>query len=95
MVIAGKSNNSGKLTIAEDVNYTPEFLAQTLNHPAKVMKQALTEFTRLKMIETDQGLIRLANWEKYQSSMKMEIIREYNRTAKQKQRAQEKQAKVS
>jgi predicted phage replisome organizer len=95
MVIAGKSNNHGKLTIAQDLNYTPEILAQKLNHPIKVMNQALAEFTKLKMIEIDQGVIRLANWEKYQSSVKMEVIREYNREAKQKQRALEKQAKVS
>ena len=95
LVCAGKANNEGKLTITDTVPITPESLSKTTPWPLKFIKTVLKELEILKMIEVDQGVIRIANWEKYQSAKKMQDIREYNRLAKQRQRERHKSARRS
>jgi predicted phage replisome organizer len=95
LVCAGKANNEGKLTITDAVPITPESLSKTTPWPLKVIKTVLKELEILKMIEIDQGVIRIANWDKYQSAKKMQDIHEYKRLAKQRQRERYKTARRS
>lgn len=87
MCIAGDANADGEVVIAQDMPYTDEMLASEMREPLEIVKEALAIFERFKMIVRTDGVIKLANWEKYQSVDRMAEIREYNRLAQQRSRA--------
>ena len=95
MCIAGDANADGEVVIAQDVPYTEEMLASETREPLEIVKEALAIFERFRMIVRTDGVIKLANWEKYQSVDRMAEIREYNRLARQRSRASRSSEKVN
>lgn len=79
LLLAGNVNDGGAIYITEDKPYDLESLAGELRRPEALVKKALEVFEGYGMIERENGIIYLTSWEKYQSSEKLEIIKEQNR----------------
>lgn len=93
---AGKTNNGGLVYFKEDIPYTEEMLATVFNKPLVTVRLALKVFEQFGMIEiTDASEILIRNWEKHQNITGLDQIREYNRIAKRKQRARQKELLLS
>lgn len=93
LILAGQLNNGGEIYFMEGVPFTEEQLAYHLERPREQLALALRTFEAYGMIEINDGIISICNWEKYQSVDRLSEIREYNRQAKQRQRAKEKESK--
>jgi predicted phage replisome organizer len=79
LCLAGKTNASGYIYLAERMPYSDEMLATLLCRPINTVRLALTTFERFRMIEINQEGIYLLNWQKHQSIDKLEQIREQNK----------------
>lgn len=90
LVLAGKTNNQGLVYFSSEKPYTNKTLAAVLVKPVKIVAEAITLFQELKMIEIQDGYIKILNWEEYQNLAKLDVLRENGREAKRRQR--EKQA---
>lgn len=90
LTMAGRCNSSGMIFLTENIPYTPKMLADELDFEENTVILALNALEQLNMIVTDNGFFTIAGWEEYQSTEKLAEIREYNRLAKQKQRAKQK-----
>lgn len=92
ITLAGHCNCGGKVFFLEDIPYTPKTLAKEATMEENVIQLALDSFKLLKMIEIDEdGFIYILNWAEYQSEDKLSELREYNRLAKQRSRARQKE----
>ena len=92
---AGKTNDGGLVYLKENIPYTDEILATVFNKPIATIRLAMQTFKNLGMVElTSEHQILITNWEKHQNIEGMEQIRTYNRLAKQKQRAKERELKL-
>lgn len=79
ITLAGKTNDSGYIYIAENMPYTDEMLSVIMNKPLNTIRLALDTFIKLGMLENDVKGIYLVNFEKHQSLDKLEKIKEQNR----------------
>lgn len=86
LCLAGNTNDTGLVYFAENVPYTSEMLSVELIHPIQRIEEALRVFQKYRMIEVQNKVISIVNWEKYQSLAKLDAIREVNRKAKRRQR---------
>ena len=91
ITLAGKTNDSGYVYIAENMPYTDEMLSVVMNKPLNTIRLALDTFIKLGMIENDVKGIYLLNFEKHQSLDKLAEIREQTRRRVAKFREKEKQ----
>jgi predicted phage replisome organizer len=85
--LAGRCNAGGMIHLTRDIPYTPKMLADELDFEENTVTLALKALENLGMISLDPLVI--TNWEEYQSTEKLDQIREQNRLRKQKQRALE------
>jgi len=85
--LAGRCNAGGMIHLTRDIPYTTKMLADELDFEENTVVLALKALEGLGMISQDP--LSVTNWEEYQSTDKMEQIREQNRLRKQKQRALE------
>lgn len=90
LTMAGRCNSSGMIFLTENIPYTPKMLADELDFEENTVILALNALEQLNMIVTDNGFFSIAGWEEYQSTDRLAEIREYNRLAKQKERARKK-----
>lgn len=91
LTLAGKCNAGGFIFLTEKIPYTPEMLSHTFRRPLNTVKLALKTLTELEMIEfSDEGFLKIANWEKHQNIEGLEKIREQNRLRQAKYRAKQK-----
>ena len=90
MCLAGNVNDSGFVYFTKEIPYTDQMLAAQFNRPLTTVQLALKTFEQFGMIEVVDNVLRISNWEKYQSVDRLAEIREYNRIAKQKSRAKQK-----
>lgn len=90
LTLAGKHNEQGYIMLSENLPYNEEMLANEFNRSLNTVRLALQTFTMLGMIEYDDGILKVANWEKHQNIEGLEKIREQNRLRKQKQREKQK-----
>jgi len=95
LLVGGESNADGCLMVAGEVPYDAKVLAMYLGYPVALMKKALNEFLQQDMITIEDKVIRIKNWEKYQSTKKMAKIREDNNNVQKAKRIREKIAKSS
>ena len=79
LCLAGNLNESGQLIITKDVPYTEEMLSNEFRKPINTIRMALGVFEKYGMIEIFDDIMRVSNWEKYQSEDKLREIREKNR----------------
>ena len=92
LATAGKCNAGGMIFITERVPFTEEDLADEFDFDVNMIRLALKAFEELDMITTSpEGFINVIGWEEYQNIDRLTEIREYNRLAKQKSRAKQKQ----
>jgi predicted phage replisome organizer len=90
MCLAGNINDSGFVYFTKEIPYTDQMLSAQFNRPLTTVQLALKTFEQFGMIEVIDNVLRISNWEKYQSVDRLAEIREYNRIAKQKSRAKQK-----
>lgn len=91
LCMAGRENNNGVFVMAGTrMAYTEEMLAAIFRRPINTVRMALNVFEAYGMIEIQDGVISVTNWDKHQNIDGMEKIREKNRLRKQKQREQQK-----
>lgn len=79
LCLAGSCNENGLLTIGKEFPYTDEMLANAFNFDVGTIQRALAVFMKLNMIEVVDDVYLVSNWEKYQSTDKLEKLREKNR----------------
>ena len=90
LTMAGRCNSGGMIFLTENIPYTPKMLADELDFEESTVALALKALEQLDMIVTDNGVFAIAGWEEYQNADRLAEIREYNRLAKQKERAKKK-----
>lgn len=90
LVLAGRTNNCGVLTINDTMPYNDEMLATIFRRPLATVRLALQVFEQFGMIETINDTITIPKWEVHQNVEGLERIREQNRERKRRQREREK-----
>ncbi|HBD64092.1 MAG TPA: replication protein, partial [Clostridiales bacterium] len=84
LCLAGQINDNGMVYFAKDIPYTEEMLSVEFDRPINLIRLALGTFERFRMIDVVDSILLVSNWEKYQSTDKLEKIREQNRLRQQK-----------
>ena len=91
LVLAGKQNNSGILSLGNKVYYTEEMLSTVFRRKATSVKLALSMFEEFGMIEIIDGAITIPKWEEHENIDGLEKIRKQTRERvarhRQKQKA--------
>lgn len=95
LCLAGDVNDNGLVYFTKDIPYTEQMLASQFSRPLATVQAALHIFEKFDMIEIVNDILQVSNWAKYQNADKMAEIREYNRIAQQRYRAQLKAAEKS
>lgn len=91
LILAGKTNASGYLYLSQNIPYTDEMLSTLFNRPLSTVRMALEIFQRFNMIDIDNGIIGITNWEKHQNIQGLDKIREQTRERVAKYREKQKQ----
>ena len=91
LCLAGKQNEGGKVSLTEYLPYSPKELGKIFGFSAKKIEKSLEIFEDFEMIFVKNGFIFIKNWEKYQSTDRLEKIRNdtKNRVAKHRERIAE------
>lgn len=92
LCMAGKENNYGVFLMKNRMPYTEEMLATIFRRPLNTVRLALSTFEAFGMIEIEDDIITIPNWEKHQNIEGMEKIREQTRRRVAKHREKQKQA---
>ena len=92
LCMAGKENNYGVFLMRNRMPYTEEMLATIFRRPLNTVRLALSTFEAFGMIDIEDDIIAIPNWEKHQNIEGMEKIREQNRIRQQRHRDKQKQA---
>lgn len=79
LCLAGRTNNSGVLFLADKLPYTDEMLATVFRRPLQTVRLALATFEQFHMVEIINGVITIPNWEKHQTLDEMEKVRAQTR----------------
>lgn len=79
LTMAGRCNAGGMIFLTENIPYTAKSLSDELGFEESTVTLALEALERLNMIVTDNGCFRIAGWEEYQNTDKLEKIREQTR----------------
>ena len=74
LILAGKSNNSGYLTIGK-IPYTDQMLSAVLSKPESLIRISIKTLIDLGMIEIDNGRYFITNWGKHQNVDGLDLIR--------------------
>lgn len=91
LTMAGRCNSGGMIFLTENIPYTPKMLADELDFEESTVQLALKALEQLGMIQSSEtGFLAISGWEEHQNTDRLSEIREYNRLAKQKQRAKQK-----
>lgn len=91
LTMAGRCNANGMIFLTENIPYTPKMLADELGFEETTVTLALASLEQMNMVVTNGRYFSIAGWEEYQNTDRLSEIREYNRLAKQKSRAKQKQ----
>lgn len=79
LTLAGKVNDDGMIYLTTELPYTEEMLATAFHKPISTIRMALNIFEKFKMIDREDDILHIANWEKYQNVEGMEKVREQTR----------------
>lgn len=90
LALAGRSNNSGILSLNDKIAYTDEMLATIFRRKKTLVQMALQTFEMLGMIEVVNDTITIPNWEKHQNIDGLDKIRAQNRERMSKYREKQK-----
>lgn len=92
LCMAGKENNCGVFMMRNRMPYTEEMLATIFRRPINTVRLALSTFEAFGMIDIEDDIIVIPNWEKHQNIEGLEKIREQTRLRVAKHREKQKQA---
>lgn len=90
LCLAGTVNDGGQIYITREIPYTEEMMATQFCRPLNTVRAALRIFEKFGMITTEDSILRVSNWEKYQSIEGMEKVREQTRKRVQRYREKKK-----
>lgn len=91
LILAGKINEKGKISLSKDQPYTPEMLAVLFNRNPQITKNALVTLQQFGMINIcEKGFIFVANWGHHQNIEGMERVKELTRKRVAKHREKKK-----
>lgn len=90
LCLAGKCNCGGMLVIADEIPYTDEMLAKRFHMEIGVIQRAIEQFEKLAMIEVIDSAYMVSNWSRYQSTDRLDSIREKDRERKRQKRLENK-----
>jgi predicted phage replisome organizer len=93
--LAGITNDSGLIYFSKDIPYTDEMLSVEFDRPINIIRIALTTFEQFGMVELIDNILMVSNWQKYQSTDRLEAIKEKDRQRKRIEREQQKQITTS
>ncbi len=79
LCLPGSINDEGMVYLTRDIPYTHQMLATQLQQPLSLVTKALEVFVQFGMIDINDGIIRILNWQKYQNTQSLEKIREQTR----------------
>lgn len=79
LTIAGRCNSNGLVFLTETIPYDTKTLAFELGFKESIIKEALSQFEKLGMIEMDGQFICIPGWEEYQNKEALDKIREQTR----------------
>lgn len=79
LCMAGKENNFGIFTMANRMPYTEEMLASIFRRPLNTVRLALSTFEAFGMVEIEDDIVCIPNWEKHQNADGLEKIKEQTR----------------
>lgn len=86
---AGKSGCGGLLVLADRIPLSEEMLSTVFNRPVNTVRLALKTFQKFGMIEiTQEKIISVPKWEKYQQADYLEIKKEQDRIRQRRHRDQ-------
>lgn len=88
LTLAGKYNEQGYIMLSENLPYNEEMLANEFNRPLNSVRLALGTFKKLDMIENDEDVIKISNWEKHQNVEGLDKLRQQTRERVRKHREQ-------
>lgn len=94
LTLAGKYNEHGYIMLSENLPYNDEMLANEFNRPINSIRLALQTFKTLGMIDDNQGVYKVTNWEKHQSLDSKSKHNEKNRLRQQRYRERQKQNQI-
>ena len=86
LCLAGNINDCGLVYFTKEIPYTDEMMATQFDRPLQTVKMALQVFKSFGMIEIENDILHISNWDRYQNIDGMERIREQNRIRKQRER---------
>ena len=79
LCMAGKENNYGVFLLRNRMPYTEEMFATIFRRPLQTLRLALSTFEAFGMIEIEDDIVCIPNWEKHQNLDGMEKIRAQTR----------------
>lgn len=79
LCLAGNINDDGLVYFTPEIPYTEEMMATQFCRPLPTVRMALQVFERFGMIQIEDDLLKISNWNKYQDTDKLATIREKNR----------------
>lgn len=91
LCLAGTVNDGGQIYITREIPYTEEMMATQFGRPLNTVRAALRIFERFGMISTENDILRVSNWEKYQSIEGLERVREQARERMRRMRERKKE----
>lgn len=91
LVLAGRQNDCGKISLTDEIPYTDAALANRFRMPVQTVQEGLEMFQQYGMIEIIDNFIYTSNWARYQNQESLERIREKNRERVRKFREKKKQ----
>lgn len=86
LCLAGNINDCGLVYFTKEIPYTDEMMATQFDRPLQTVKMSLQVFKSFGMIEIENDILHISNWDRYQNIDGMERIREQNRIRKQRER---------
>lgn len=90
LTIAGRCNASGMIFLTENIPYDYNMLADEIGFDVNTVKLALEALARMNMIIMDENAFAISNWEKYQSTDRLDKIREYQKNYHREYREKQK-----
>lgn len=96
LIQAGITNANGEIFLSDGIPCTPKMLSVIFARPIASIKLALKTLSKLGMIEIDEdNIIKIVNWNKYQSVEGMDRVRDLNRKRAENHRKKKKLEKVA
>ena len=87
VILAAKLGCDGRLLFLRETPYTDEMLAATLARSVPAMRNSISTFIQLRMMERVDGVYAISDWSENQDSRALNAIREGNRERKAAERA--------